>query len=388
MTIRMFLHDHPDVPLVLQQRDVGQRVAPDRDHVSQLAAIQRPDVGGHVQGLRRVGGGRLDRLHRGHAVLHVDLQLVCVLAHLGVELRVRPHGDLDARLVDPLERLPGVRLDRLHLVEHELGGPELPPDLDGAVGPVRQGRHEDPAGVLDHRDGLVVGEYAVLDGIHAGPYRHALRFRREAVARAGLLERVGLVGDGVELVLGHVPDVRLFLVRAAAARRAGLDDVAPHPEVRPRQFAQTPGAIGGDARHPERVAGHDQIEVRAGDHGPARDLEAGTGDDPLVDGVAQGDQLVGQLASIADPAEVAQRREAHLEAHLGVEQGVEDLQLGRDLEARHPVVGKGSRVEGAQVQVGVDHARHERAPRHVDDLRVDGQVRLRPSPRSHHPVRR
>ena len=200
-------------------------------------------------------------------------------------------------------------------------------DLDRVIGAVRQRRRHPGAGLLDHADGLVVGEHHVLDGVDAGLERHALAGGREAMHRAGLVEGVRLVHHRVELFLRHVADVRLFLVGAAAAGGAGLDDVAAGQEVGARELAQFPRPVGGLEAEADGRARLDQRQMRAGDGGEAGDEHARAFQNAGIEGIADGAGFRHQQPALRVQAEIAQRGEAHVEAELGMEDAVHLLQL-------------------------------------------------------------
>ena len=212
----------------------------------------------------------------------------------------------------------------------------------------------------------------MLDGVDAGLQRHALAGGGEAVHRAGLVEGVRLVHHRVELFLRHVADVRLFLVGAAAAGGAGLDDVAAGQEVGARELAQFPRPVGGLEAEADGGARLDQRQMRAGDGGEAGDEHARAFENAGIEGIADGAGFRHQQAALRVEAEIAQRGESHVEAELGVEDAVHLLQLGRDFPLRHAVIMESEAVEHHRVQVNVHHARDQRAlaaVEHVGALR-------------------
>ncbi len=153
---------------------------------------------------------------------------------------------------------------------------------------------------------VVVVEHHVLDGVAAGLQRHAVSAGREAMHRGLLVQRVRFVDDGVEFLLRQVANVRLFLVGAAAAGRAGLDDVGAVAKVEARELAQFPRPVGILETVTFRGARKDQLEVRAGHVGEARDDQARAGQHAGVDGVAHRAHRLGHQAARALLAEVAQ----------------------------------------------------------------------------------
>ncbi len=256
-----FLHHDLDVLLFLEYADVLRRIALDGDDVGQLAGLDGAQLALHLDRARGIAGGGQDGFHVGHAELDVDFHLAGIGAHLGIETHVGAERDVDSGLVHFLESLEAVRLQRLHLVQNELRSALVLARLDRVVGAVEQRRRHPGAGLGDHVDGLFLMEHHVFDGVCTGFERHALAVGREAVHRGDLVEGVRLVDDGVDLLLRHVADVRLFLVGAAAAGGAGLDDVATGQQVGPRQLAQLPGAVGGLEAVTLRRARLDQVEV-------------------------------------------------------------------------------------------------------------------------------
>src|SRR3984957_11786395 len=70
-------HDEADI---LEQFDVGQRVAANRDQIRQLAALDRPQL---VRDSQQVGigdGGGLNGLHRRHPIVHHESELAAGLS--------------------------------------------------------------------------------------------------------------------------------------------------------------------------------------------------------------------------------------------------------------------------------------------------------------------
>src|SRR4029078_573231 len=64
---RSFLDHASDVS---EDMDIAQGIALDRAEVAVSTGGQRADLAVEAQRLRRLAGGRLDRLHRRHAVAH------------------------------------------------------------------------------------------------------------------------------------------------------------------------------------------------------------------------------------------------------------------------------------------------------------------------------
>ena len=113
-----------------------------------------------------------------------------------------------------------------------------------------------------------------------------------------------LIDDGVEFLLRHVADIRIFLVGAAAAGRAGLDDIAAVSQIGARQLAQFPRAVGALEARAHRRARKDQIKMRAGHVGEAADEHARSGENAGVDGVAHRAKLRCHQPAAADETEI------------------------------------------------------------------------------------
>src|SRR5262245_57455299 len=83
----------------------------------------------------------------------------------------------------------------------------------------------------------------MLDGVGARPDGHPVCVGSEAMHRGVLVERMRFVDERVQLLLSQIAYVGLFLVGAAAARSAGLDNVATREQVLARELAQFPGSV-------------------------------------------------------------------------------------------------------------------------------------------------
>ena len=134
------LHHQLDPLALLQYPDIGERIAIDRDDVGKLAGLQRAEILVQLERFRGVARGGEDRVHRLHAEPAIGLQLEGVAAHAGLKAHVGAHRDIDARLVELLERLEADGLDRFHLIERELRRADILADGDGMIGAVRQSR--------------------------------------------------------------------------------------------------------------------------------------------------------------------------------------------------------------------------------------------------------
>src|ERR1700733_14840405 len=87
-----FLHDEPDV---LQRADIRQRIAGNGDDVRRLAGGDGPEQLGMADEIRGIHGGRLNGLHRRHAVLHHEGELPGIDS-VGANAGVGAEGHLHA----------------------------------------------------------------------------------------------------------------------------------------------------------------------------------------------------------------------------------------------------------------------------------------------------
>ena len=131
-------------------------------------------------------------------------------------------------------------------------------------------------------------KYHVLDGVGTGFERHAVPVGCKAMHRRRFVKRVSLVDDGVDFLLRHIADIRLFFVRAAAAGSAGFYDIAACQQVGASQLTQLPRAVCRLKTQPLRCTGLNQIQMRAGNGGEAADEHARAFDDAGVDRITHG----------------------------------------------------------------------------------------------------
>jgi hypothetical protein len=97
---------------------------------------------------------------------------------------------------------------------------------------------------------------------------------------------------------------------------------------------------------------------------------------PGIDRVAHGAQFLRKQAAARIHAEIAQRREAHVETVLRVKQRVHLLQLRCYFPLRDAVIVERHAVEHRGVDVAVHHAGYQRAARGVDDFGVRRRLYL------------
>jgi hypothetical protein len=73
---------------------------------------------------------------------------------------------------------------------------------------------------------------------------------------------------------------------------------------------------------------------------------------------------------------VAEGRESFLKTHLGVQERVNHLELGRGFEMGHPGIFEGKDIIGGGMQVDIHQSGHESASRHGEHLRPFGDRHL------------
>src|SRR5687767_3263498 len=109
-TRSLLVLDHPptrhDESDTLQDVDVLEGIAGDRDQVGTLPRLERADLGREAEQVRRVDGGGADRLGGRHAVLYHQLELVGVAA-VAADPGVGAEGDLHPGRESAAKRLPG-----------------------------------------------------------------------------------------------------------------------------------------------------------------------------------------------------------------------------------------------------------------------------------------
>ena len=187
---------------------------------------------------------------------------------------------------------------------------------------------------------------------------HALAVRGDAVAHA-----VRLLDEHAHLVARELRGVGILELDRAGAGRHDLDEVGAVAHLLAHGLADLVGAVGL-AVH----AGEEAAAGRGRRDDPAAGQDARAVERPVAHRLARLDEQV------VVAADVAERRDAH------AQQLAEDL---RDHVRRRPgpdllgarLVGGLAEVAGAgrRVLVGVDQARHQRAPLDVDHARALGR---------------
>src|SRR5438045_4547339 len=98
---RAVLHHESDS---LHRRDVIEWISRNRNDVSLLSRLDRPDLIGHAEELGGDFGGRLDRLHRRHSELRLVLEFLRLVDGVPCEAAgVRAERDLHAFAQSALE---------------------------------------------------------------------------------------------------------------------------------------------------------------------------------------------------------------------------------------------------------------------------------------------
>src|SRR5471030_334833 len=207
------LHDEGEAPVVLQDADVGQRIAVDQQQVGEIARLHPTELIGPPHRLATGAGRRLQHLARAEAeMLHEELEVARVAAlRVGREAVVAADQDADAALAH-LDMDAAARLvDRLQPVGHDPAGRRvvaahrLEPVDDQGEGWTGE---DAVLGAFQKIERLGVGEVAVIDDIDTVPHR-ALHGGRGAGMRGDpAADRVRGLDAGRDLGLGHDRDVR------------------------------------------------------------------------------------------------------------------------------------------------------------------------------------
>ena len=205
----------------------------------------------------------------------------------------------------------------------------------------------------------------MLDRIDPGGDRHLAGGVAVAVGRRLATPVVRFVDDSVDLGLGHLRRIDGVRQGEYAARRHQLDHVGAVLDLEAHRRAALLGAVADAVDRPllRHASGRERrpVPVAAGrSEGVHRGEHARTGDQPLVDRVAQAD------VDVVVGAEVAHGGEAGLERLFRVGRGVERL-LGR--EAQHVVdeVLRPARAElHGEMDMGVHQAGEQRRVSEID----------------------
>ena len=146
---------------VLQQCDVVERVAGNRDQVTEAAGGERANIASHVHVFGGYRRRRLDSVHRRHAAANHDLELAAVVSvrrDAGIGAVENRHAGGICFLEDD-----ALCLCSLVILAHEfLGIAEVNADLGRKRAVVDVHRERDPA-FGSHCDRLVVGQRRVLN---------------------------------------------------------------------------------------------------------------------------------------------------------------------------------------------------------------------------------
>ena len=278
-----------------------------------------------------------------------------------MRMRVIAHHHRDARRARRRNGLEGILAQPLRLLDElrrEAARLHFGDELEDA-----ERRHEhDPAlrHAVEHRRSAVE-RLAVLDRVDARIHRQldageAFGVRRDAEALP-----VRFLDDRLDLGPRHLSGLHRLAGHGEGAGRHDLDQVGALLDLLAHGLAHLVGSV--------RLAVHRREQAPAG-RGGGYDLAAQQ--QPRAGAQLRADRLAlrEQLAAVA--AEVARSRDAAREHGPGCGR----LRVGPYIRlVRKLAAGRGRERQAAEVDVGVDQARHDRAPTGVDDaVAIRGHV--------------
>jgi hypothetical protein len=358
------LHDHGEVLLPLDQRDVLERVALHQQEVGDEAFLHPAELVAHAHQLRAHDRRTAQRL--GGRVAEIGdevLDVAGVLAHRRHrEAIVAADHDANAALPDlVIGRTSGVELAVEMQRLADLGRDPDDAALLGAVVDEAEGRADEGSVLhaLQEIERLLVGEVAVVDAVDAVPDRHLHALRRAGVRRHQLAHAVRRLDHRSQLGIGQGRDLGPGVADELVARDVDLDRVDAVANALPdhaahlvRPIRDEPEALLVDVALALVAQARRHCDLRAAGAHP------GAGDEALGDGVPGGDaqERLGRCR-LEDAGEAVVEQQA---AVLG---GQEHVALGRnDAELRRGMdAGKGG------MAVPLDHAGHQRHAGAVDD---------------------
>ena len=419
-----------------QVGDVLKRVLVDDDDVGELAGLHRADLFTEQQHFGRPPGGALDDLHRGHAGLDEDGDLVVqVLARhpgrIGVGARRQASAGVDEHLVEPQRVLKSIHLAlpggllahapgpsllvegqrrlpagrrvvghevRVRLVEERaVARLELSPARRVAPEVGHEGRRQ--RGIVGHQAlDECPGAVVVHVGVHVQPVARVVRLRRRIGDRGPDARRMG------QVVRGSLDRLPWAVHRAVGAREDGgagavgfLDagDVVLHRQRSVVEHQRVgagldegPGKLPGLV-HGVRVAGRgeDGFKPRAAVGDPVESRNPGVG--ARCAQVARMHGIPVRDGDLPGIAHVDGRGDAVVEHDLAVVPAIADLrvpqtrqdELACGVDHRGPIVrGRGVSAGDALDPVAVDNhdgALHRRAAVAVDKGAALDYQRLR-----------
>src|SRR2546422_1396567 len=316
---RPILHDHAQGVAVLQDRDVGERVAVHQQQVRQRAGLDHAELTGQAHELAAQTRGRDDRVHRREAEdLDEDPEIARVRAVRRVGEAVVAAGQhADPALAHTVHGLDGHRELALERRRALGGHAPLAGGLAQVVGDAERGPDEDAiAGRLERVERALVDPVRVVDDVDPVAQRDHHGLRAAAVRRPAH-------PAGLDLTLQHDGEPRLRRRRGEGARVAAVEHqlrVAHRDEhvLLGRQARQLLGRHVGEAEvrvrldeagHQRRPAGVDEGRAAGRRRRAGRDL----GDPVGFDAHGAGE---GRLAGAVEDPGVGDQVRAHSGAEL------------------------------------------------------------------------
>src|SRR5438094_1216095 len=364
---RPILHDHAQGVAVLQDRDVGERVAVHQQQVRQRAGLDHAELTGQAHELAAQTRGRDDRVHRREAEdLDEDPEIARVRAVRRVGEAVVAAGQhADPALAHAVHGLDGHRELALERRRALGGHAPLAGGLAQVVGDAERGPDEDAiAGRLERVERALVDPVRVVDDVDPVAQRDHHGLRAAAVRRHAQPRRARALHGRRDLGVAHRRLVGGIARRAGIPGEVELQQVDALARQQPAHAADLVGTVGDPAERRGLVVRQVQ-HVRVAE-------AAGDGDLWAVGEKARPGHAAGLDLTLQHDVEPRLRRRrgegarvAAIEHQLRVAHRDEHVLLGR--QARQLL---GRYVGEAEVRVGLDEAGHERHARAIDHRRT------------------
>src|SRR5437667_4855452 len=369
---RPILHDHAQGVAVLQDRDVGERVAVHQQQVRQRAGLDHAVLTGQAHELAAQARGRDDRVHRREAEdLDEDPEIARVRAVRRVGEAVVAAGQhADPALAHAVHGLDGHRELALERRRALGGHAPLAGGLAQVVGDAERGPDEDAiAGRLERVEHALVDPVRVVDDVDPVAQRDHHGLRAAAVRRHAQPRRARDLHGRRDLGVAHRRLVGGIARRAGIPGEVELQQVDALARQQPAHAADLLGTVGDPAERRGLVVRQVQ-HVRVAE-------AAGDGDLWAVGEKARPGHAAGLDLTLQHDVEPRLRRRrgegarvAAVEHQLRVAHRDEHVLLGR--QARQLL---GRHVGEAEVRVRLDEAGHQRRPAGVDEGRAAGRRR-------------